>query len=361
MTMTKHSTLVVICLIGTATAQCTADSTPYAQYPVDKAVSSWLQFNGDGSLLAYRCNLDESRSCLRVWKLKDGTHNDIEVNIGASDSRFPLDCRFVFDKDELLLGQGNTFNTVSFAGKPILRHAADLQYERAKRVHHSVDKGADSSVYWSQVITETSHLSISAVIKRDGQWKAIPKGEVDFGGSRITSSCVTRDGRSLIVGTTTEKEGQNKYALTVWDLQANRKLYERQAHDDSVDVVAISHDGKRFVSGGADGKLIVWEMAKGTVFCSFVQEFSVSSITILSRAELVLFTTREREGTGNLKVVDLRDKTIVASKRVGNNGLRFATVSPDKKRLATVGYDRVVQVWDVDVLFPALAKRLLTE
>jgi WD40 repeat protein len=44
-------------------------------------------------------------------------------------------------------------------------------------------------------------------------------------------------------------------------------------HDDSINVIAISPDGKRLVSGGADNNIIVWDMNTGNKLKQFTGHY----------------------------------------------------------------------------------------
>ncbi|GHO76562.1 hypothetical protein KSD_43330 [Ktedonobacter sp. SOSP1-85] len=79
-------------------------------------------------------------------------------------------------------------------------------------------------------------------------------------------------------------------------------LYSYEGHDDTVDAIAWSPDGKRIASGGGDKTVQVWDTAKGDH----------------------IFTYREHKGAVE--------------------GLAW---SPDGKRIASGSYDKTVRVWDV--------------
>jgi WD40 repeat protein len=49
----------------------------------------------------------------------------------------------------------------------------------------------------------------------------------------------------------------------VWDLEAGKEARTLRGHTNGVVNLALSADGKRLCSGGADGAIKVWDLAAG--------------------------------------------------------------------------------------------------
>jgi WD40 repeat protein len=92
----------------------------------------------------------------------------------------------------------------------------------------------------------------------DGVTLSVIYGE----GNIIRSIAVSPDGKWLAVGNgyasfTTDNPASAVTLLRTSDLSIERRLV---AHEDSVDALSFSRDGRFLASGGSDGKAIVWKL-----------------------------------------------------------------------------------------------------
>lgn len=90
-----------------------------------------------------------------------------------------------------------------------------------------------------------------------------------WGPRRMGSLCsaVSPDGKWLLADF---KEGENG----LWRIETWQRVALLEGHWDEVTAVAFFPDGKRFVTGGADGTLVIWDLAavlKGAVIQSGVR------------------------------------------------------------------------------------------
>ena len=102
--------------------------------------------------------------------------------------------------------------------------------------------------------------------------------------------------------------------VQVWDVVTGRNLFTYRGHSDYVFAVAWSPDGKRLATGGNDKVVQVWELAKDTKG-NFLTSFLFSN-----RGSFAY-----RGHTGCVNAISW---------------------SPDGRRIASVGKDKSMQVWD---------------
>ncbi len=67
---------------------------------------------------------------------------------------------------------------------------------------------------------------------------------------------ITSDGKQMVSGS---EDG----VLQVWDLETGKQLLTLTGHSQLVTAIAISQDNKRVISGSEDGTLRVWDLTKG--------------------------------------------------------------------------------------------------
>jgi WD40 repeat protein len=102
--------------------------------------------------------------------------------------------------------------------------------------------------------------------------------------------------------------------VQVWDAATGRNIFTYRGHTDYVFAVAWSPDGKRIATGGNDKVVQVWELTKDTKG-NFITSFLFS-----------------KQGSFAYR---------------GHNGrINAIAWSPDGRRIASVGSDKSLQIWD---------------
>ena len=79
--------------------------------------------------------------------------------------------------------------------------------------------------------------------------------------------------------------------VLIWDLKHDKVLHTMKGHTDKVNCCKLSNDGSILVSGDASGKLMVWDVQKGTrmgIFGEFraVTEEQVKSMSLAELRDL---------------------------------------------------------------------------
>ena len=72
------------------------------------------------------------------------------------------------------------------------------------------------------------------------------------------------DFRGLQPRRTTRRFGIRDNTVAVWDLDTGTRIHSLTGHHGPVTSVAVSHDGRRIVSGSEDNTVAVWDLDAGT-------------------------------------------------------------------------------------------------
>jgi outer membrane protein assembly factor BamB len=148
------------------------------------------------------------------------------------------------------------------------------------------------------------------------------------------------DGRRIISG---NADGTVK----VWDAATGKVVFTLKAQDDDgprIGSVAISGDGQRIVSGNYDGKLKVWDAGTGKEICTIKGTTDgIGGVAISEYGQRIA-----SGGEDNSVGVRETDRSKDDRTRQGHASISCAVISADGKRFVTGSDDQTVRVWDVE-------------
>ncbi len=155
------------------------------------------------------------------------------------------------------------------------------------------------------------------------------------GGGPVLALAATGDGRLLATGTGDIVTGTTPHAVRVWDTATGRLLHDLEGHVGTITSLAFSPDGRRLVSGGADGTARIWDTATGGALR-----------TLTGNGELVTTVAYSRDGTllatgssnGTVRIWDSRGSLLLDLN--GHGGwITSVSFDPSGKRVLTSSAD----------------------
>lgn len=130
-------------------------------------------------------------------------------------------------------------------------------------------------------------------------------------------------------------------------VNASRLRGTLRGHSSSVDVVAISPDGKEFATGSGDSTIKLWDAVTGKVIRTLQGHTAPVWAVTFSRDGARLATSSE---DGTARIWDLTKCTDAGCPFIPLTGheksVWAAQFSPDGKQVATAGEDGTVRLWD---------------
>lgn len=124
-------------------------------------------------------------------------------------------------------------------------------------------------------------------------------------------------------------------------INADVPLIQLKGHDGIVSAVAFTDDGQRIVSAAADGKLKVWDAARGSLIRTIELDSGPASAFALTRGRAA---TGHKDGTTAIWSLETGSKLVTFRRNEASIWSVAFTGSPDG--VATAAHDWSVAIWD---------------
>ena len=154
----------------------------------------------------------------------------------------------------------------------------------------------------------------------------------------------SQDGRRIV-------SGSGDTTIKMWDSANGNELTTLRGHEQGVNAVAFSPDGKLIVSGGGnwfnpvDNTLKVWDANNGNELMSLKgHKEEVHSVAFGPDCSRIVSSSSDN----TLKVWDANNGSELMTLRGHKDRVFGVAFSPDGKRIVSGSMDNTVKVWDAD-------------
>jgi WD40 repeat protein len=179
-------------------------------------------------------------------------------------------------------------------------------------------------------------------------------------GQFVSAATISPDGTRLaasVNGVLLEANGLYLYQIKTGEAVGVTPLVRVEPpHRIATFALQFSPDGRALASGGADGKLKLWDLpgsgeewkARATVGGP---DMGIHAIAFRPDGRVLAFGTGDRRKP-NVWLVEVPTGKVLRSFRAGGEKAQITAVafSPDGKALATGSFSGLLEVWDADVL-----------
>ena len=131
-------------------------------------------------------------------------------------------------------------------------------------------------------------------------------------------------------------------SVRLWDLDAERMLWVRHPGPKMMMAVAITRDGQRIIGGGRDGNVYIWDAETARELHRFQAANPLEGICLFDDDRQCVIAASSVQ-KWNLETLEM------VQEFAGTQGTQLdVSLSGDRTRVATGGFDKSVHVWDLE-------------
>lgn len=202
---------------------------------------------------------------------------------------------------------------------------------------------------WDMALSPDGSFAVTA--SHDG---TLRRWDLHTGASRILadvfpqaalSLAISPDGHFVLLGLGKGQSNEPEYSLRLLDSTTGEERYRLPGHTEAIYNVAFSPDGKLALSGGQDRRLLLWNVASGSLVASLTGSSEIPSRLVFSPDGRLMC---QGTTTGKILLWDIKRRTLIRQ-LTGHQGIiSDVHFSADGRRIYSACDDGTVREWRVD-------------
>jgi WD40 repeat protein len=152
----------------------------------------------------------------------------------------------------------------------------------------------------------------------------------------VNSVVITPDGKTIA--------SSGNSLISFWNSATGQEIFTLKGHTQNVNVLAISPDGKKLVSGSDDKNIKVWNLETGKLIRTLSgHSDSVHALAISKNGKILVSAGDDK----TIKVWDLTTGTLNRSWIGHADWVRSLAMSADGKTIASGSFDKTIKLWNI--------------
>ena len=154
----------------------------------------------------------------------------------------------------------------------------------------------------------------------------------------VQSVAISADGRTAV-------SANRNTTLSVWDVATTKEEHLLRGHTHWAFAVGMLADGRTAISGSSDNTLKIWDLTTGSELRTLRETpYMVSSVAVTPDGRTAISASVD----STLSVWDVSSGTIRKTLRGHTNRVWCVAVSADGRTAVSGGFDNTVRIWDVE-------------
>lgn len=166
------------------------------------------------------------------------------------------------------------------------------------------------------------------------------KIEKTISGSKASAMALTPNNINIV----SNSEIVGEPNLVLWDFATGQMLQKIKSPDE-VMMLAITHDGKKIISGAFDGKIKVWDLKFNLLKSLTGHTMPISSIAITPDDKQIVSGSTD----GTIKIWDLSAGTVIQTLTGHTGGVNAIAITSDGKYIVSGSNDQTIKLWKKEI------------
>jgi len=155
----------------------------------------------------------------------------------------------------------------------------------------------------------------------------------------VTACAISPDGKRIV------SAGANDTTLKLWDVETGMEISTLKGHSESVETCAFSHDGERIISGGCDNTLRLWDSKTKELILIFKGHKDIVWTCAFSPDDKHIVSSGF---DGTLRLWDVMTGECLKIIKGQTGHVMVCAFSPDGKLIASGGDDGRLRLWNAE-------------
>ncbi|MEO0397210.1 MAG: hypothetical protein AAF243_14670 [Cyanobacteria bacterium P01_A01_bin.137] len=132
--------------------------------------------------------------------------------------------------------------------------------------------------------------------------------------------------------------------IRLWDLTTGEVIQTFTGRETFVNAISLSPDEQTLYSGSADGAIFTWNLATGEIVAEFSDHAGpVNALERTPDGEILVSGASD----GTIKLWDLQTQNLIRTLEGHNGAINVLTVTDDGQSIISGGTDRTIRIWNV--------------
>ena len=183
--------------------------------------------------------------------------------------------------------------------------------------------------------------------------KIIRTIDYDKGDAYIVAKAVSNDGENVIFA---NYEG----ALLIWNNKKEKPYIINKAHNDYISSITFSDDGKYYITSSRDATIKIWDLKKNLLIRTLHQDESINCIALSHDGKYLVSgsganytnAVARQLVPSYVKLWEIETGILLKTFEGHKDSIRAVSISKNNQYIAASTWNNIINIWDMQNTFP---------